>query len=97
MLRVDVETLSKKFYEDQGYWPNLDEPCTIQEKVLWRRLYEDMSEAVKLADKVAVREYVRDVVGEQYLVPAVAIADSADELDFEALPTSSSRSTTLPG
>jgi hypothetical protein len=88
MLTSSEATLAKRFFAKLGYWPNLENPRTIQEKILWRKLYEDMSEAVRLADKVLVRDYVRDVVGEKYLIPALAIADSADDVDFEALPDS---------
>ena len=88
MLRVDAETLAKRFHEDQGYWPNIENPRTLQEKVHWRKLVEDMSEAVRLADKVAVRDYVRDVVGEGYLVEALAVAVDADEVNFDSLPDS---------
>jgi TupA-like ATPgrasp len=88
MAKVTQQALEKSFYDDLGYWPDVENPRTLQEKLLWRKLREDMSEAVRLADKVAVRDYVREVVGEQYLVEALAIADSADELDFAALPRS---------
>jgi hypothetical protein len=88
MLTSSEATLAKRFFTKLGYWPNLENPRTIQEKILWRKLYEDMSEAVRLADKVGVRDYVRDVVGEKYLIPALAIADSADDVDFDALPDS---------
>jgi hypothetical protein len=85
-LGFSIESLSKRFFERMGYWPNIQEPRTLQEKILWRKLYEDMSEAVILADKVAVRAYVRDVIGEQYLIPALAIVDRAEDLDFDAFP-----------
>lgn len=88
MLRSNPETLKKRFFDMLGYWPDLENPKTIQEKLLWRKLYEDMSEAVRLSDKVAVRDYVRDVVGERYLVDVLAIADDANDLDFDALPDS---------
>jgi hypothetical protein len=88
MLTATAVSLAKRFHESLGFWPDLEDPRTLQEKILWRKLYEDMSEAVRLADKVAVRDYVRDVVGEEYLVEALAIVKNANDLDFEALPAS---------
>jgi hypothetical protein len=88
VVKVDAVSLAKRFKEDQGYWPNIENPRTLQEKILWRKLHEDMSDAVRLADKVAVRDYVREVAGPQYLVEALAIADHAEDLDFDSLPSS---------
>jgi hypothetical protein len=88
MLRSSPETLKKRFFEKMGYWPDAEDPKTLQEKLLWRKLYEDMSQAVRLADKVAVRDYVREVVGERYLVDAPAVVEDANDLDFDALPRS---------
>ena len=88
MLTASAETLAKRFHDRLGYWPDIENPRTLQEKILWRKLHEDMSEAARLADKVAVRDYVRELVGEEYLVEALAIAENADELDFDSLPRS---------
>jgi len=84
--KATVESLSRKFHDRLGYWPNLSNPGTIQEKLLWRVFFEDMTEAVRLADKVAVRDYVRERAGEKYLVEALAIVESEDDLDFDLLP-----------
>ena len=86
MLRMDADSLTRRFRKVLGYEPNLQDPKTLQEKILWRKLHEDMSDAVRLADKVAVRDYVREVAGERYLVPAAAVVDDAHALDFESLP-----------
>jgi len=47
-----------------------------------------MTEAVRLADKVAVRDYVRDLIGQKYLNQAYAVVEDPDDLDFAALPQS---------
>jgi len=86
MPRATVESLSRRFHDHLGYWPNLTEPKTYQEKLLWRMFFEDMTEAVRHSDKVAVRDYVRERVGERYLVDALAIVERVDDLDFESLP-----------
>jgi hypothetical protein len=86
--RANAETLARRFFDALGYWPDLENPRTFQEKFLWRKLYEDMSEATRLADKVAVREHVREVAGERYLVEVLAVVDDANDIDFDALPES---------
>jgi hypothetical protein len=86
MPRATVDTLSRRFYKHLGYWPNLTDPKTYQEKILWRMCFEEMTEAVRLADKVSVRDYVRERAGERYLVEALAVVDSVDDLDLDRLP-----------
>jgi hypothetical protein len=88
MLKASAESLSRRFQKSLGYRPDLENPKTLQEKILWRKLYEDMSEAVQLADKVAARDYVREVAGEKYLIEAYQIVADADDIDFGVLPRS---------
>lgn len=42
----------------------------------------------RLADKWAVREYIKQEIGEQYLIPSLGCYKSADEIDFDSLPDS---------
>jgi hypothetical protein len=39
-----------------------------------------------LADKVLVRPFVANAIGEKYLVPCLGVYKSVDEIDFDALP-----------
>ena len=50
------------------------------------KLYDAIPEKTKLADKYLVRDWVRDKIGEQYLIPLLGVWDSFDEIDFESLP-----------
>lgn len=49
--------------------------------------YTDVSQWTLLADKYAVRQYVRQRIGDKYLVPLLGKWDCPDEIDFESLPT----------
>ena len=64
------------FYGKMGYWPNFDEPRTFSEKVNWRKLYSSNSSYVKFSDKIAVRDHVREKIGEKYLIPVLYTGDS---------------------
>jgi len=68
------------------YRLNLREPQTFNEKLNYLKLYNRNKLAPMVADKVTVREYVKETIGEQYLIPAIGIYRSADEIDFDALP-----------
>ena len=42
----------------------------------------------KLADKWAVRDYIKKELGEEFLIPLLGCYNSVEEIDFEALPDS---------
>ena len=86
-----TEAESRKVIEWQydtitGRWPDMDHPKTWTEKLQWIKWKRRDPLMVKLSDKVAVRDYVREKVGERYLVKALGVWDSADKIDFSALP-----------
>ena len=59
-------------------------PQTFTEKVHYKMLRDHRTLVVTFADKAAVRDHVRSVVGESYLPKAYAIFDSASQLrEFE--------------
>nr|WP_321262488.1 ATP-grasp fold amidoligase family protein [uncultured Sphaerochaeta sp.] len=64
----------------------LDNPITYNQKLQWLKLYDHNPKYVDLVDKFAVREYVKDTIGEQYLVPLFGVYNTVMEIDFSALP-----------
>lgn len=70
-----------------GYKVNLDDPKTYNEKLQWLKLYDRKPLYTQLVDKYAVREYISEKIGEDYLIPLVGGPwDSVDEIDFDSLP-----------
>lgn len=70
-----------------GYSVNLKNPSNFNEKLQWLKLYDRRPEYSRLVDKYAVRGYVEETVGADYLVPLVGGPwKSAEEIDFDALP-----------
>ena len=78
--------LEHQFKATMGYPPNLDNPRTLNEKIQWLKLNYRNPLLTKCADKVRVRDYIRDTIGEKYLVPIVGVYDSPDEIPFQNLP-----------
>lgn len=58
----------------------------MNEKIQWLKLYDDDPRKTRLADKYLVREYVKEKIGEEYLIPLLGVWDSFDEIDFGKLP-----------
>jgi hypothetical protein len=71
-----------------GYFPNLKNPQTINEKIARMKLYSEMREAHVLADKIAVRDHVTKLIGSEYLLEALLVTDDPDAIDFTRLPNS---------
>lgn len=69
-----------------GRWPNVENPQSFNEKLLWLKLYDRRKEYSQLVDKYEVKKYVANLIGEQYLIPTLRIWDSVEEIDIEGLP-----------
>ena len=78
--------LSLKFRSHMGYWMNWKNPQTFSEKIQWLKLYDRHPEYTKMVDKLAAKDYVAGIIGKEYTIPTLAIYNSADEIDFDALP-----------
>lgn len=68
-----------------GRLPNLISPKTFNECILHRCLHPEPHWSM-LADKLAVREFVKQRIGEEHLVPLIAVPDVFTEAVFDSLP-----------
>lgn len=97
LLRNENEYLDPKLYAHAlcewyhrvtGQVLDLSQPRTFNEKIQWSKLYDHDSRRSLLADKIAVRDYVKERVGEGLLVPLLGFWRRPDEIDFDSLPNS---------
>ncbi len=65
---------------------NLNPPRTFNEKLQWLKLYDRKDIYTVMADKYKVRDYIKDKIGEQYLVPIYGVWDDIEEVPFDKLP-----------
>lgn len=65
---------------------DLDNPQTFNEKLQWLKLYDRNPKYIDLVDKVKVKEYVEKTIGKEYVIPTIAVWDTADDIDFNILP-----------
>ncbi len=61
-------------------------PKSLNEKVQWLKIYDKDKRYTKLVDKYEVREYISDILGEEYLIPLIGVWDSVEEIEYENLP-----------
>ena len=65
---------------------NLKNPVTFCDKLNWLKLHDRHPEYTKLVDKVAVREHLKHVLGEDISIPLLGVWESYDAIDFDSLP-----------
>lgn len=82
----DERYLKLKFYACLGKRLDLENPVTFNEKLQWLKLYNRRPEYTMMVDKYLVREYIKEQLGEEYLIPLLGVWDDPDEIDFDALP-----------
>ncbi|WP_455813824.1 ATP-grasp fold amidoligase family protein [Pseudomonas graminis] len=95
-LRKGFVYLLKKMpwsYQDKIYYfqkfkriPNIREPKLFNEKILYRKYVTgDHVRYANLSDKLLVREYIANTIGEDYLIPLIHQTD--DPISLLSLPT----------
>lgn len=65
---------------------NLDKPETYNEKLQWLKLYDRRPEYTMMVDKIAVKDHVKNLIGEEFIIPTLGVWDNPDDIDFDALP-----------
>ena len=87
MDKEDVPKLLKKWYKKRtGKELNLENPQNFNEKIQWLKLYDNSPLKTQLADKYLVRDWIKEKIGEEYLIPLLGVWDNFDEIDFDKLP-----------
>lgn len=83
---IKREILGDWYYKATGNYIDFDNPKTFNEKIQWQKIYDNNQMKSDLSDKYAVREFVKERIGEQYLVPLLGVWNNFDEIDFSNLP-----------
>ena len=84
---ADEKYLKRKFKSVFGYELDLDNPQTFNEKLQWLKLHDRNPLYTTLVDKYAVKQWVADKIGSQYIIPTLGVWNSPNEIDFDKLPT----------
>lgn len=81
----DKKFIEYRFLSEMGYKLNLKSPQTFNEKLQWLKLYDRNPEYTKMVNKYEVREYIKEKIGEEYLIPLIGVYDKFDDIDFDKL------------
>lgn len=74
------------YFINNRRFPNIKNPKDFNEKTIWRRLHERDIDYKKYVDKNKVRNFIKETIGEKYLVPLIGVYSSVEDIDYENLP-----------
>lgn len=92
MIQSHPHWMSDKFYlstlfrQVMGYKINWKNPKTFNEKLNWLKINDRNPLYTKLVDKYEVKQWVADIIGEQYVIPTLGVWNHFNEIDFNQLP-----------
>lgn len=69
-----------------GYELDLKNPKTFNEKLQWLKLNDRNPLYTTLVDKYRVKQWVADKIGEEYVIPTLAVWDNVEDIDISILP-----------
>lgn len=64
-------------------WRN---PLSYNEKINWLKVYDHNPLYTQLVDKYAVKNYVAEKIGSEYIIPTLAVWDMPEQIDWDSLP-----------
>ena len=87
LKNMPAEAFLKQMYRIRmGRTLNLHNPVLYTEKLQWLKLYDHRPEYSTIVDKYAVKQYVAEKIGEEYVIPLLGVWDRVENIDFESLP-----------
>ena len=83
----DDETYLKWYYFfPMKRWPDLKNPKYNNKKLQWLKIHDNNPAYSKMVDKYEVKQYIGELLGQQYVIPTLGVWDRFDDIDFESLP-----------
>lgn len=80
------QLLEKRYEKLCGVKMDINSPKTYSEKIQWLKLYDNNPLRTHLTDKVEVRKWIQEMIGDEYLIPVYGVYDTPDEIEWDKLP-----------
>lgn len=78
--------LKEWWFKKKNKTLKIENPKTFNEKIQWLKLYDTTPIKTYLSDKYLVRKWVKDKIGEDYLIPLLGVYNKLEEIEFKNLP-----------
>lgn len=86
LIKNDKLFLKWKYYTVFHRFPDFKNPQTFNEKLQWLKIYDHKPEYSQMVDKADAKEYVANIIGEEYIIPTYGVWEKFDDIDFSKLP-----------
>ena len=83
-----LRKIEKLYQQRTGENLDINHPKNFNQKIQWLKLYDTTPLKTRLADKYLVREWIKEQIGEKYLIPLLGMWDRFDQIAFDQLPNS---------
>ncbi len=84
-LLPDRRCIERQYRSFVGEPLNLEQPRLLGEKVQWLKLHDVTPLHTICADKIRAREFVRERVGDEHLIPALLVSDTPDDVNPDTI------------
>ena len=81
-----IKLIELSYSASAGTKFDINNPKTFNEKIQWLKAFDSTPLKTQLADKYLVRDWLKEQIGEEYLVPLLGVWDKFDDIDFDSLP-----------
>lgn len=78
--------IENRVYESCGYFPNIDNPKSFNEKIQWLLLHYDDPTISICVDKYEFKNYIKEKLGDVYTIPLIGLYDDVNDIAFDSLP-----------
>ena len=82
----DISFLKLYYWCITGEMLHLKSPKTFCEKINWLKINWKRPEFSELVDKVTAKEYVEKIIGEEFIIPTIQVANDINKVNFKILP-----------
>lgn len=88
LLKLLPDSLYIRFIFKKIMGQNLDlkHPKTFNQKLQWLKLHDHNPQYINLVDKYAVKDIVKNIIGEKYIIPTLGVWNTFEDIDFSMLP-----------
>ena len=75
-----------QYFHQKHRFLNLKNPRTFDEKIQWLKLYDRQPIYTVMVDKCEAKNYVKKILGSEYIIPTLGVWENFDDIDFDSLP-----------
>ena len=94
LIKKSLKLLPDKLYLQLLYFKhfkkfiNFKNPRSFNEKLQWLKLNDRKSLYTTIVDKLGMKEWIKEEIGEGYTVPTIGVWEKPEDINFDELPNS---------